>query len=105
MKEDEILQLLLMSLLADFTRIEKHLVLYEDDSDKLSVFTSAKQRTAKSILDCLSMIRDPRFQSLNEDQKRDFARMISSLKNLQRNEDSQKKESDEKLDSGSTVNA
>ncbi len=82
--EEEILKMLLDSLLKDFNRAERRLALHEDEDDKVAKYVMAKQRTAKSIFDCLSMIRDPKFVTLSDSQRKDIAQMIARLKELDR---------------------
>lgn len=84
LKEEEILRLVLESLLRDFNRAEMRLLLHEDDDEKVARYVNSKQRTAKSIFDCLSMIRDPKFVTLSDSQRNDFAQMIAHLKELNR---------------------
>jgi hypothetical protein len=79
-EEGEILQSILQSLLRDFNRIENRLVLNEENDEKLAKYVNAKQRTSKSILDCISMIRDPKFVTVSDSQKNDIASMIARLK-------------------------
>lgn len=80
MKDEEILESILQSLLRDFNRIENRLILNEDNDEKLAKYVNAKQRTSKSILDCISMIRDPKFVTLSDSQRNDIASMIARLK-------------------------
>ena len=58
--------------------------MHEDDDEKVARYVNSKQRTAKSIFDCLSMIRDPKFVTLSDSQRNDFAQMIAHLKELNR---------------------
>lgn len=84
LKEEEILRFVLESLLRDFKRAEARLLLHEDDDEKVARYVNSKQRTAKSIFDCLSMIRDPKFVTLSDSQRNDIAQMMAHLKELNR---------------------
>ena len=62
MTEETILRSLLTQLLEDFEYLGKRIKLNVEDDEKLPRFTNARQKTAKSIVDCIILLKNPKLE-------------------------------------------
>lgn len=84
MKEKDILDEVLDSLLKNHRAIGKRLAFYEDkEGTEFATFLNTQTKIARSIYECISLMRDPKKQILpGRRGKEELAKMMESVKGL-----------------------
>lgn len=88
MNEREVLEELLASLIKSYNTIEKKLALYEEDDDaKYNRLLNNQMKVARSIQNCISLLRDPRRQILpGKIGRNELAKMMEFLDKAEKKE-------------------
>ncbi len=80
MNDREILDQLLESLFRSYSAIAKKLPFYEESESKFTTILNSQTKVARAILDCLSLMGDPKRQLMSRSKgKLDLAKMMEAV--------------------------
>ena len=83
MEESEILEHILTTLLRDFNGLDSRITRTVPGDEITSTLVNSRNKIAKSIIDCIALLANPRYVSLSADTQDDLAKILKSFNERQ----------------------